>query len=81
VEKPVEVAIVHDENEWGIECIDDEADQASSSQAPQTEMVQGLRLAYEAPDAQVQESGEQAEEETPKETVDLAALRAQLKGL
>jgi hypothetical protein len=79
VEKPAEVAVVHESNDWGIECVDDEApEQPTSSQPPQPETVQGVRFAYDAPGAQKEEV---TEEEAPKEAVDLAKLRAQLKGL
>ncbi|KAI6170417.1 Ubiquitin-like modifier-activating enzyme 5 [Aphelenchoides bicaudatus] len=75
VEKPAEVAVVHESNEWGIECVDDETPDEPTSSQPQT--TQGVRYAYEAAPG----SATTQEDEVPSAPMDLSKLRAQLKGL
>lgn len=79
-EKSTEVAVVHEENEWGIECVEDEEIESSNStsqqQAPTT--VQGLKFAYDAPERQNEEETKSAQTSKP---IDLSSLRNQLKGL
>ncbi|KAI6238286.1 Ubiquitin-like modifier-activating enzyme 5 [Aphelenchoides fujianensis] len=83
-----EPAVVHESNDWGIECVEEEggAEGASASHPPASSSTQaaseGLRFAYDAPDRTDEpedDPTEEEEEEKPK--VDLSALRNQLKNM
>lgn len=82
-EKPMEVAIIHDENEWGIECIPDEEESTSSSTQPPptTSTVQGLKFAYDAPDQHNKQDDNEDKDAKSSKPIDLSSLRAQLRGL
>jgi len=79
--KPEQVATVHEENEWNIECVADEALDEPTAAVSSTShaTVQGLKFAYDAPDPK--EDTKEEDNKQPQKPIDLSQLRAQLKGL
>lgn len=75
------VAVVHESNEWNIECVEDEGPKQPVSS--KTITTEGIRFAYEVPDTKdAEEEGEKEDEQSqPKKPLDLSQLRAKLKGL
>lgn len=82
--KPVEEAVVeevdqqlHDDNEWGIELVDDSQPEESTKSAAPSNVSEGLRLAYEAPAPEVTSS----ENTVAATDVSLDDLMAQMKSM
>ncbi|TKR93556.1 hypothetical protein L596_007983 [Steinernema carpocapsae] len=70
--------IVHEDNEFGIELVDESEDLPAALQ--QSTASSGLRFAYDAP-AAIAAAEEEAEEEPATTKADLAKLMAQMKSL
>ncbi|XP_061399713.1 ubiquitin-like modifier-activating enzyme 5 [Musca vetustissima] len=83
--KPVKEEVVdetneqlHDDNEWGIELVDDsQPEEATTAAAPAANVTEGLRLAYEAP---VQDETASANTVSAAD-VNLEDLMAQMKSM
>ncbi|KHJ88172.1 hypothetical protein OESDEN_12039, partial [Oesophagostomum dentatum] len=70
-----EEEVVHEENEWGIELVDE-----SKPEESRTTVGDGLEYAYEVPkEAEIEIEPAEQPSETSKQ--DLASLMNQLKGL
>lgn len=78
--KPTEVTALHEENEWGIECVqgDEEVQSTSTSQQQTASTVEGLKFAYDVPQGREEDNIIDAK---PSKPIDLSQLRNQLKGL
>ncbi|KAI6231311.1 Ubiquitin-like modifier-activating enzyme 5 [Aphelenchoides besseyi] len=76
VKQKEELAVIHESNEWGIECVVEEEPQVEEPQTSGT--AEGLRFAYEAPNKTIEEEEETSDE--PKR-INLSSLRDQLKNM
>uniref|UniRef100_A0A7E4UX81 Ubiquitin-like modifier-activating enzyme 5 n=1 Tax=Panagrellus redivivus TaxID=6233 RepID=A0A7E4UX81_PANRE len=82
-EEPVveeEPAIVHEENDWGIELVATDEDLPAASNSNATTANAGLKFAYDAPAANGTDESAPSDA-PPAKAIDLSSLQAQLKGL
>eukprot|EP00128_Syssomonas_multiformis_P008574 Colp12_sorted_trinity150504_noHs@18759 len=79
-EEVEEPAIVHEDNEWGIELACDDAPSVEVESTPAAQLVEGIQYAYEKPTAKEQEIHVTKEIEESAD-FDLDALRSQLASM
>lgn len=80
VEEVVEEEVVHEDNDWGISLVDEDAGESTSAQPAQQQLAEGITTAYELPSS----SGSAAVDESPAtagEEQSLEELMKQMKSM
>ena len=78
VEEIVEEEVVHEDNDWGISLVDEDAGEATTSTQPTQQLAEGITTAYELPSTSTTED----QDETPAaDDTSLEELMKQMKSM
>ena len=79
VEEVVEEVVVHEDNDWGISLVDEDAGESSSAPAQQ-QLAEGITTAYELPSSSIAADEEDFTADVGEEQ-SLEELMKQMKGM
>lgn len=80
-EHPQEGEVVHEENEWGIELVDETINESAIEGSESPTVMHGIRVAYTVPERSLEQSANSCTEPENVAKTSLEELMGQLKNL